>query len=349
MSQQPSPQNQSEEIDLGQLFKLIGNAFNKFFNFIGGIFKGIFHLLMLLLIFIQTHILKFIVAGVIGIAIGFWMDSTSDTQYESNMVVEPNFNSVQQLYNNLNFYNELAEAKDSTSLAQLLSISVPEAASIKEITVQSYSDENQKIKLFDQFIRGLDTTTQKVIDYASYLKNFNTFDARFHRINVISTNSRVAKKIQRPIISSIANNDYFKNQKRISDENLILQDTIYRKQLTQIDSLQDFYKKVLLETAKNPVGTNINLAENNGSQNKEIELIKQVDILKQNLVIVNQERADKSSIINVISDFPNQGVKVKGFFSKAKLWLPSALVLSTFIGLLLIQLNTFLKGYNSKK
>ena len=33
------PQNQSDEVDLGQLFKLIGNAFDRFFKFIGSVFN----------------------------------------------------------------------------------------------------------------------------------------------------------------------------------------------------------------------------------------------------------------------------------------------------------------------
>jgi hypothetical protein len=40
-----------EEVDLGSLFVIIGNGFNNFFNFIGSIFKGIFHSLIITLLF----------------------------------------------------------------------------------------------------------------------------------------------------------------------------------------------------------------------------------------------------------------------------------------------------------
>ena len=42
-------QQPSEEIDLIQLFKLIGNAFDRLFNFIGSIFKAIFSTIILAL------------------------------------------------------------------------------------------------------------------------------------------------------------------------------------------------------------------------------------------------------------------------------------------------------------
>ncbi len=53
-------ENTSEEIDLGQLFSLIGNAFSRFFQFIGDIFKNLFHFIILFLQFIQKHFWKFI-------------------------------------------------------------------------------------------------------------------------------------------------------------------------------------------------------------------------------------------------------------------------------------------------
>ena len=88
------------------------------------------------------------------------------------MVVEPNFNSAQQLYNNIEFYDDLAKAEDSVTLANALEITVSDAASIKRINVDSYSDENQKVKLFDNFIKGLDSTTVKALDFSEYLDNF---------------------------------------------------------------------------------------------------------------------------------------------------------------------------------
>ena len=188
----PQPQ-QSEEVDLGQLFKLIGNAFNRFFRFIASIFIGIFHVIILFLIFLQKHFIKFAVIGIIGLATGIYIDLIKETKYISTMVVEPNFNSVQQLYNNVSFYNELAGAQDSIALSEAFNISKNEAASIKEFKVESYSDENQKVQLFDKFVRSLDTTTQKTIDMEAYLKNFNSLDARFHTISVIATNNSIGR------------------------------------------------------------------------------------------------------------------------------------------------------------
>jgi hypothetical protein len=339
----------NDEIDLGQLFKIIGNGFRNLFNFFGNILKGIFHLFILFLLFIKVHFLKFAIAGILGAGIGIYLDSVKETIYSSSMVVEPNFNSAQQLYNNIGFYNELAEAKDSVALAEALDISVSEAASIKKMAVESYSDENQKVQLFDKFVRSLDTTTQRAIDMENYLKNFNSIDARFHTITMLATNNSIAKKVQPTIINSIARNTYFQLQQSINDKNLDLQDSIYKKQLVEIDSLQQLYKRVMEKQAENPLqGTNINLGDNTSDENKELALINQVDKFKQSLVALNQERANKSSILNVISAFPRKGVEAGGVWNHYRYLIPITLIILVFIILISISLNEYLKRYGNK-
>ncbi|MFL1010587.1 hypothetical protein [Flavisericum labens] len=341
----PQPQ-QSEEVDLGQLFKLIGNAFSRLFQFIENIFKGLFNIVINFLIFVQKHFKKLVMVGVIGVAAGTYLDFKKEPKFVSTMVVEPNFNSVQQLYNNIKFYNELAVAKDSTALSEVLDISKKEASAIREFDVESYSDENQKIQLFDEFVRSLDTTTQKAIDIKAYLENFNSFDAPFHTVSIVTTNNSIAKKIQPSIINSISRNDYFKLQKNISETNINLQDSLYKKQIREIDSLQILYKKVMLKEAERDLGgTNISLGEDGSKDNKELALINKMNELKNSLVELNEERGNKSSILNVISEFPVKGVKIKGILKSYKFLVPCLLLGMTFLVLGLISLNKYLHNY----
>ncbi|WP_051473714.1 hypothetical protein [Aquimarina macrocephali] len=76
-------ENTSEEIDLGELFKFIGDVFNRFFKFIGNIFKALFHLFILFLNFIRIHFLKFIIAVFFGLAVGGYLDYKSEPIYRS--------------------------------------------------------------------------------------------------------------------------------------------------------------------------------------------------------------------------------------------------------------------------
>ena len=348
---QRTPQNSgSEEIDLGQLFKLIGDGFRNLFNFIGSIFQKLFDLLILFLLFIQKHFLKFAIAAVLGAVLGFFVDSMVNTKYESTMTVEPNFNSAQQLYNNIHFYNELAASKDSVSLAEALDISVSDASGLREFSIESYADENQKVKLFDAFVRELDSTTRKTIDLENFMENFNSFDARFHNISVVSTDPFVARKTQPAILNSIVRNNYFSLQKNIAQKNIDVQDSIIQRQLVEIDSLQRLYKRVMEKEAEKPMtGTSISLGENGQQENRELALIRQVDELKEGLVELNEKRANQSDIVNVISEFPRRGVELKGFTNSFKLFVPAGLILLTLIILLALELNKFLIKYKKNR
>ena len=48
-------QTQEEEIDLGGFFNQIGRLFSKLFAFVGGIFKSLYHLFIITLIFIKNN------------------------------------------------------------------------------------------------------------------------------------------------------------------------------------------------------------------------------------------------------------------------------------------------------
>lgn len=349
-NQRPNNAN-SEEIDLGQLFKLIGDGFKKLFNFIGSIFKGIFNVIISFLLFIQQHFIKFIVAGVVGVAIGVGLDMIKQPVYVSTMVVQPNFQSTQQLYNNINFYDELAGSEDSVALAESLGIEVSEAATIKEFSIESYSDESQKVKLFDEFIKTLDTTTRKAIDMELFLENFNSFDAKYHNIIVKATNPMVAKKLQDPIISSISFNQYFLNLKNTQTENIDLQRNVLANQIKEIDSLQLLYKNVMIKQADKPLqGTSISLGDQGiAQQSRELDLINKIDEIKEELVELNELEASKSNILNVISDFPRRGAEDKGLLKSYKVLIPIFLIGLLLFALSILELNKFLKLYNENR
>ncbi len=67
-------ENTSEEIDLGQLFKLIGNTINTFCNRVYNSLKAIYHLSILCILFLRVHFFKFCLAAILGIELGGYLD-----------------------------------------------------------------------------------------------------------------------------------------------------------------------------------------------------------------------------------------------------------------------------------
>lgn len=338
-------QTTNEEIDLGNLFKIIGKGFNNLFKAIGSFFKGIFHYFILFLIFLRNNTLKLGLAVLIGGAIGLYLDLTKPKVFSSTMIVEPNFKSTQQLYNNVNFYHELVKQKDSTVLAITLGITPYEAARLKGFYIEPIKNENEKLELFDKFIEEVDSTTVKNVDIREFKRNFTDYDYKYHKIKVRSEINTIFGKISSPIINSIANNNYFKNQKQINDENLLVNEQLLKKSLTEIDTLRRIYNEVLIKEAnKTESGTTITLAQGI-KKTEEIELFDESLKLNEELVDNNKERANTTEILNVVSSFNSVGTKERNLLKKY-----TVLLALGFFGLMLLfilgrQLNSYLIHY----
>ena len=345
MAQQNIPQD--GDVDLGSLFKIIGKGFQNLFNAISRFFKGVFHYLILALVFARNNALKLGLAIFIGAAIGLYLDLTNPKQFSSTMVVEPNFKSTQQLYKNINYYHELVKQKDSVLLAKTLNIPVVEASKLKGFYIQPIINENEKYELFNNFSQEIDSALVKYINLKEFKKAFTKYDYKYHQIKVMSLNNTIFEKLSTPIINSVENNSYFKNQKKINDENLLQNEKVLIKSLQEVDTLRKIYNDVLITDArKTQTGTNITLAQGI-KKTQEIALFKESLELNEELIDNNIEKAETTEILNVISTFSEIGVKERSIFKKWTFLLGVGFSLVMLVFILLKQLNSYLKNYRS--
>jgi len=150
-TQNTSSNNQSneEEIDLGQLFTLIGKGFSNLFNFIGSILTSVFNGLIALIIFVKKNFVNIILGIVIGAASGYiYKKFYKVPTFESSMTVQPNFGSTIQLYKNIDYYQSLVRQQDFERLATSLNISIEESKEISGFEVEPYSNSNETLLYF---------------------------------------------------------------------------------------------------------------------------------------------------------------------------------------------------------
>ena len=112
----------NEEVDLGQLFRAIGNMFQQFFQFIGTVFKNLFLAFVWLVFFIKRRIIIFTVTALIGLALGIFLDTTSPPTYKSSISVKQNYETGENLYGSIVYYNGLIRDGDFKVLADVLAI-----------------------------------------------------------------------------------------------------------------------------------------------------------------------------------------------------------------------------------
>ncbi|TYP99903.1 hypothetical protein C7447_101510 [Tenacibaculum adriaticum] len=339
--------NSEEEVDLGSLFVIIGKGFSNFFSFIGSLFNSIFDFFIQVLLFLKSNIIKIGLAAIIGGVLGIFIEYTNNTKYVDNLQVQPNFKSSRQLYNNINYYNDLVKQKDTALLAKTFNISMDDAASLRKFEIYPIINENDILTSYDELILSVDTLTVKSYSFNKFKNMFTQYDYQIHNINVQATKNNIFKKLDKAIIGSITENEYFNNLRKINNENLSTTELLIRKNLAQADSLHYVYKKVLLEEAKKTTsGTNIDLGGKQ-SISKELELFKTNRELNKDLKKISEDLAEKTAVINVISNFQPVGHEIKEIQKNQAFQFALLGAILMILLLLLIKLNRYLENYQN--
>jgi hypothetical protein len=338
-------QSKEEEIELGSLFIIIGKGFSNLFRFIGNIFKGIFHFLILMLLFLKDNCVKLAIAIAIGGVIGAFVEFSKDVTYGADLQVQPNFKSSRQLYNNVNYYNDLVKQKDTTSLSRVFKISKYEAASLKELEIYPVKNGTDLLTSYDDLILSVDTLTAKSYSFAIFKNTFTDFDYKTHNIHVVATKNDVFSKLDEVIISSVVDNKFFNKVKILTNENLNRTDSLLRENLSQLDSLRRVYMTVLIEESKKQnIGTSIDLGGTKKTT-KELEVFEANRDINSDLKDITTERAENSEVLNVISNFQPIGYEIKGIDENYG-FLGAGLGFALMVLFLLLkQLNGYLDNY----
>jgi hypothetical protein len=340
----PQPQ-QSEEVDLGQLFKLIGNAFDRFFKFIASIFIGIYKVVLLLLIHFYKRFIWYSGAVIIGVVFGFVIDMNCDKIYGANLFIETNFNSARQVYENIKQFHQLANKDDDyLELATRLNISEEEASKLKGFYIEPDLDENVMAEMYSRFYTRLDSISRAEVSYNDYKEALTPYNFNIHKIGVASTDKTIYKKIEKAFINQLSQNTYLKELVEVNKINLDKKDKALFQQVQKTDSLVDEYLKIRInESKKEPIqgsGTNLYMgnAESNNLIVDESKIIGRRLELEAERRQINQAKVEQQSVINILADFPESGYDILEWYDKMKFVFPIILVsltlfVFTFMGL----------------
>ena len=342
---------QSEEVDLGQLFKLIGSAFDKFFRFIKSIFTAIGKLVLAFLLHLYKRFIWYVAVVVIGFVVGFIIDKSSDDLYGANLFIEANFNSSRQVYENIKQFHQLAFIdKDSVELSNKLKISVSDAAKLKGFYIEPDIDESFIMEQYSVFYNKLDSLSKTTASYTDFKETLTSYSFKMHRIGVASSDKFLYKKIEKAFIKQISSNPYLKQLTEVNISNIKKEDLVLAKQVETTDSLFNQYLKIRInESRKEPIpgsGTNLYVGGSDGDKNSiivdESLIIEQRLKYEKERIKLNQRLVEEKEVVNVISGFPNSGYDISEWTDKKKFILPIALLLITLISFSLVGLKKYL-------
>jgi len=351
------PESQpSEEVDLGQLFKLIGNGFRNVFNFIGNIFNKLFLAFIWVVFFIKKHIVKIVLAAIIGYALGYTKQKLGKPIFKSEMVIKQNYPTGENLYSTIDYINQLISEKDTVGLSNSLKITPAKAYLIKSLEVEPIINDNRRMSLFDEYTKSLDSVTASGIDFDTFIESSDDYEFSQQKITLWTDSKESSAGIIPEIINNVENIEYFKNEQKKDLAELSRKEIAINQSLKQSDSLQDVYKEVLLKNVETNTGSQTSVTIDNTedkSVTKEFELFKNDLELRRELVNIQRSKEDKEHIIEILSSKQDKGTlddtkTVLGVELNYKIVYALFLSLLVFAVLLFIEFIHYIERFKNK-
>jgi hypothetical protein len=352
MSENMQPQNNSEEVDLGQLFKLIGNAFDRFVNFIASIFKWLFSVIIYVLKAIVINIKIILIVVIIASILGYVLDKYKPKVYSSQMLVKPYFDSKYQLFNTIDYYNALIGNEDFSTLSKIFEIDEQEVKEIINFEVKMGPEtENERILEYNEFLKFIDTTSSAEISYDSFINNRSIYSSDLFEIEVSSFKKDIFSKLEKGIGESFTNKHSEKMMKK-RDSLISIQKENIRQQLDEVAGLQDVYIKVLEEESKSS-STEISFGGEGLSLNKDKTQTREFDLLNRELQLRNELKTldelklEEDVIVDVVVSFQEVGNRKLEWYEKYSIIFPVTAFILLCVLYLLSKAVTFVKHYEA--
>ncbi len=288
MSTNTNNASDNQEIDLSALSKRAGNLFQ---DFSAMIFRGIR--------FFVKNVIIISILVILGFGLGFYLDRTNKV-YHNNIIVSPNFSSVDYLYLKISLLNSKIKEKDTVFLKSI-GIAEPKKISLIEIepVVDVYTFINHSDKNFEILkLMAEDGDIQKIVKQYTTSKNYPSHIIHF-KMSKLTTNEQTVN----PIMNYLNDSDFYRKIQKEYQQNIQIKINANDSIIKQIDGfLNEFSKTVTNGSAKNDklVYYNENTQLNDVIKTKE-QLINEQGDHRIALVSLDKIVKDNSTTINIES------------------------------------------------
>ena len=344
--------NQSDEIEIGQLFQMIGRAINNFFKGIGNFFKGIGNFFISFLLLIRKKIIYFITGSLIGGGIGIYMWSNQGYKplYKSSMIVESRiFPSGYQLYENIDYLNSLTDSTNSENqniLADILHVSLEEASLIEGFSVAPIKSNFDILFLYKKEVIAKDTYYKNIVKFREFESSLNKEQYPKQKLTIYARKRNVFSTLGAPIIKLLNahNSDYLKAQKTSAIKNI---DVNTKYLIRTIDSINAALPKYLTKESSNITSFYFEKEKENESKNNS--LLDQYNSILENLNDLNNEKPYYTNIFNVVKSLSPFGEKANPSIINFTIIGICIGFLFTLVIFLLIKFNRYLSYIEQKR
>lgn len=268
-----TPQNNdNQEIDLSQISKKIGGFFE---NIATSIFKVI--------LFFKRNIIWVAILFIIGAVLGYYLDKTTKV-YDHQIIVSPNFGSVDYLYAKVELVNSKIEDGDSLFLKE---IGIKKPKKLRGITIMPITDVykfiNNNDKNFELIkLMAEDGDVKKIVNENLTSKNYP-----YHLISFSTTDQTSNDQTVEPLLNYLNDSDYFQKIQKEFVENIKIKMIENDSIITQINGFLNAFK------------TNVNSSQKSDKLIYYNENSQLNDVIKTKDLLVYQQGTHRIELVNL--------------------------------------------------
>lgn len=279
--------NQPQEIDLNQLGQKIGDGF-------GNIGYFIFNCIQ----FFLKHGIAIVLLLILGLGVGYYLKS-SQKKYDHNIIVLPNFNSTEYLYNKINLLNLKIIDNDTVFLK---SIGIKNPKKLRKIEIEAIVDPYAFVRNNESNMKLLEMISEDGSMEKVVKDEMTAMKYEYHKIK-FSTRDKISREnMIDPIMDYLNDNTYFTVVQGKIITNLKNRILYTEQTLNQVNAILDKYSS----EANSSNATQFTYYNNENSQIDDIlktksnlvndlgyykiELINTQQIIKELSVISNMQR-----------------------------------------------------------
>jgi hypothetical protein len=346
----------NEDVEIGQLFKIIGKGFENMFRFIGSVFNKFFIAFVWLVFFIRKRIIILSAAAFIGLITGVIIEITLPPTYKSTRSIKQNYETGENLYESIKYYNGLLRDKDYKVLGAILGLTASASEEIVGFEIEPLITDNEYLVMFDRYIGNLDSLAASKIEYVDYVNNTKDHKHKLQQISIKSKTRADFNSVFTNIVNNIKTNPFFVNEQAKDMSELSLSKTALEESLIQSDSLQQTYKRVLEQQLDSNTTSEIGITfegDNDRDKTREFDLYKSDIELREKIIKIERELKDKENIIDLISSKQDNGFldNTKSLFGlsiPAKIFYSIMALGLAFLPLLGIEFLSYLEKHKPK-
>ncbi len=314
MSENTRQNHTSDEIDLGVLLQKIKDFFK-------WIIRGIYTVFL----FYKKFAILLLILIVVGFVAGYFMDSSGSKTFKNEVIVVPNFGSVDYLYTSIQELEAKRQIGDISFFKEMGIDSVNYFSGIDIepiVDIYSFLGENRTNLEAFKALKG-DASTVGAMETA---KNY-----KFHRITIYTKTRKNSSKVVSKILEFLNDNDYYNTVKNSLSQNLLSRIETNKNAVQYINDIlkaQGNAKPEGLSPEDNLFffRSEPQIGSMGGLVNSQQELFEEIDKLTVKATDADKVIKDVSVKINI----PKKGI------TSSKKWLFPLVLFIAFSGIFLL-------------